>query len=375
MPSLWGPTARHQYSVPASVAFRALRMCCCAPVQMPLPLLLEHVVSPLLHLYTSSPQALSKALLAVCTNALGGTLTARHVMPSVLQAALVPNASGNVMSHPGGRTVSPAHPTATAGPLVQQIDAALGFMEALADLLPKEYLPRLFLGGSPGHSHHHHAAPLSPSASSSHGNHQHFHSQQQQQQQQQMLSSSFPGASAPMLAAAAAGGNSATPGSPAPARTYSTESAGTALDSGLAPPPLQAALLWPQHYVVTPGSLTRLARVVLRSFERLSRPDNLATVLLPHFKGLLLMGVRSGGGGGGAEGSDRAAASASASRQLSGTVEIIAGSASISTRSTGSAASSGMGLYDGNADLGYPGTVGATEPHQGYWQLVHTLHR
>ncbi|GIL93181.1 hypothetical protein Vretifemale_20578, partial [Volvox reticuliferus] len=117
------------------------------------------------------------------------------------------------------------------------------------DLLPREFLPRVFLHGLP---------PLALIGLSPHGSPATSPSQQ------------------PADAAAA----SWTPPPPAAFNPLTP-----IISEGL--PPLLNCLLEPLAFRLAPGSLTMLAGLTLRAFVRLARPENMAWVVLPHLMPLL----------------------------------------------------------------------------------------
>ncbi|GIL63862.1 hypothetical protein Vafri_17726, partial [Volvox africanus] len=153
--------------------------------------------------------------------------------------------------------LAPSSPPPTEPWLQHQIYTALSVLTAIMDLLPREFLPRVFLHGLPPLAMNG-LAPPSPHGSP---------------------------ATSPSLplpeAAAAATATSWTP--PPPPGAFSSHAAITT--EGL--PPLLNCLLEPLAFRLAPGSLTMLAGLALRAFVRLARPENMAWVVLPHLMPLL----------------------------------------------------------------------------------------
>ncbi|GIM16811.1 hypothetical protein Vretimale_19386, partial [Volvox reticuliferus] len=240
--------------------------------RLPLPLVLERIVGPLLS-YLTVGTSVPRLLVKVCAE-MGGQLTARHVAPALLQLAVVsaspppmPSSAGGAgrgagrgRAQQGGRAVqqrdSLAHPSSSSSSppptepwLQHQIYTALSVLTAIMDLLPREFLPRVFLHGLP---------PLALIGLSPHGSPATSPSQQ------------------PADAAAA----SWTPPPPAAFNPLTP-----IISEGL--PPLLNCLLEPLAFRLAPGSLTMLAGLTLRAFVRLARPENMAWVVLPHLMPLL----------------------------------------------------------------------------------------
>eukprot|EP00798_Chlamydomonas_sp_ICE-L_P029717 gene29717-5152_t len=223
---------------------------------LPLPVVLDYILTPLLQMYTVSP-AVATALAGVCA-LMGGMLTARHVMPLVLHLLLVPSSQANF-------------PTGLSGsPLSVQISASLNLIEAIVDVLPKEYFPRLFLLGSysptsyqllwtpPAPSTLPFTRPTAGGAASN-----------------VTLSSSFPGTSGTSfkdhLTSRVDSSQTNRPRSPSPGHAQAVDDVH---DQG-------------GGESERTGGSGGGGDIVLRAFERLSRPENLAMVIVPHLKSIL----------------------------------------------------------------------------------------
>ncbi len=265
--------------------------------RLPLPLLLERVLSPAVACVTAGA-SVQRLLVRLCTE-MGGQLAARHVAPVLLHMAIVPSAgttSGGGSRERAGGARRASGPVAASGRAQQeaaaagntaagqaggfgggggdaavhnQIYAALSVLGAILDLLPPELIPRAFLHGlAPQYPAG--AQPPSPSAVQSGGT----------------------GGGPPAASPASSGAGLTSFGSaegPAAqrARISSSGSSGGGGSPAVPLPPLLSVLLDPGSYVVAPGSLTLLAGLALRAFVRLARPENLAWVVLPHVMPLL----------------------------------------------------------------------------------------
>ncbi|KXZ45563.1 hypothetical protein GPECTOR_53g149 [Gonium pectorale] len=257
--------------------------------RMPLPLLLERLVGPLLSSLTLST-SVPRLLVQLCAE-MGGRLTARHVAPALLRLAILPARRGAAAAGGAGgggargRSITsqvaavmrgvrggddsgvggargPEEPGASAAApldpaLQRQIYTALSVLTAVLDLLPREFVPRVFLEGL--------ATPPAPSGGVP----------------------SPPPTPGPDGSALSQAPTSPRPVTGAGAGGAAASGTGATAGVGGCLPPLLSCLLDPTAFLVAPGSLTMLAALVLRAFVRLARPENLAWVLVPHLAPLL----------------------------------------------------------------------------------------
>ncbi|KAG2487022.1 hypothetical protein HYH03_014392 [Edaphochlamys debaryana] len=388
----------------ASISDAAAATLAVLAAQLPLPLLIERLVGPLLGSLTVGT-SVPRLLVQLCAG-LGGPLTARHVAPALLhlavQAAPPPPASaaaakgraaaGSAAAQPrssksgmatGGPSAATAGTTMTssdaAAPLdaavQQQIFAALSVLTAVLDLLPREFIPRVFLHGlSPPPPPPSAPGPASGAAADGSG--------------PSASGGSMTGSAPPVVGGRGGGGGGG----------------GAGTGGAASVPPLLACLLNPAAFRVAPGSLTVLAALALRAFARLARPENLALVVLPHLMPLLKDAAtprrraayranatwrrRRGGAGGDDDDAARSpdqssllstsAAAAAALAAMSGSVGSRGGGERAIQRShsspctdrDGAASSAAAGAAGGGGGAGPTGV----DEEDGYWELVHCVY-
>ncbi|EFJ45702.1 hypothetical protein VOLCADRAFT_93838, partial [Volvox carteri f. nagariensis] len=381
--------------------------------RLPLPLVLERIVSPLLS-YMTFGTSVPRLLAQLCAE-MGGQLTARHVAPALLQLAVVPappppppqsvapsrgvgrgsrsqqsysslRASGGTKSEFTSASASsaaaagtsesaatvPPSPPPTEPWLQHQIYTSLSVLTAVMDLLPREYIPRVFLHG---------LAPswvLGPASPSTHGS-----------------------------PAASPGVADAAPLPPPPLNPMSAAASPrtsiTAAADGV--PSLVNCFLYPLSYRVAPGSLTMLAGLALRAFARLARPENVAWVVLPHLTPLLSYAsaarrasyrangttrywggsdvahihdqglpavamAQYGGSAGAAAAAAAAAAIASQGNGSNASWTLHRSRSSPSGEGVGGVAGGGIGSGGSTAAA----AQGACDDEDGYWELVHCVY-
>lgn len=115
--------------------------------QMPLPVVLDQCLLPLLAVLPSGKPGVSAAVTSLCEQMLGADACARHVLPPLLQVAL-PVRSGNTKVHSthSMRSVGASGLESSAAGQA----AALQVLERLVPVLPRTALPVLLLHGPGG---------------------------------------------------------------------------------------------------------------------------------------------------------------------------------------------------------------------------------